>query len=207
MTDLPFSYNWLIKKNLHKYPIKTILDLGCGEGRFGKKFNQDNRFEITGIEIFKPYIKKSISTGKYIKVLWGDITKKINLPEKSFDLVICLETIEHLKKTDGLEILKKINTLSKKMIIISCPVGIAAQENYDQNIYQEHLSSWFPNDFLKQGYKVYGVGLKAVYGKHTHVDHKIKIHTAPLYLLSFLANPIANNFPQIACQMIAVKLL
>lgn len=207
MNFLPFSYNWLIKKNLADTPLKTILDLGCGEGSFGVRFNQNNKYKLTGSDIFTPYLKKSLLTKKYFKIIKTDLTKKLSFPDKSFDAVICLETIEHLKKADGLRLLQEIERIAKKKIIISCPVGLATQENFDQNIYQEHLSSWYPVEFIKMGFKVFGIGLKIVYGKHTHVNHKIKLYTAPFYFLSFLSNPIANIFPQIGCQMIAIKKL
>lgn len=205
MNFLPFSYNWLIRKNLENSPIKTVLDLGCGEGSFGVRFNQNNQYRITGTDIFSPYLKKSLLTGKYQKVIKSDLTKKISFGDKSFDVVVCLETIEHLKKAEGIKLLNEMERIAKKKIIISCPVGIAAQENFDQNKYQEHLSSWYPSEFLKVGFKVFGIGLKIVYGKHTHVNHQIKIYTAPFYFLSFLSNPLANIFPQIGAQMIAVK--
>ena len=205
MNFSPFSYNWLVKKNIRKTTIKTILDLGCGEGSFGLRFNKNNEYKITGIDIYSPYLKKCLSRGKYKRVIKANLAKKIHLPDKSYDLVVCLETIEHLKKDQGLKLLEEAERIAKKMIIFSCPVGVAAQENFDKNKFQEHLSSWYPEEFSKRDYQVYGIGLKMVYGKHTHVNHRIKIYTAPFYLLSFLANPIANLFPVIGAQMIAVK--
>ncbi len=204
MTSFPFSYNWLISKSLQAN-IKTVLDLGCGEGTFGLRFNQNKKYQITGTDIFTPYLKKALSTGRYRSVKKVDLTKKLPFYAKQFDLVVCLETIEHLKKIAGEKLLSEMERVGKKMIIISSPIGIASQEDYDKNIHQKHQSSWYPKDLSVLGYKVYGIGLKIVYGKHTHVNHQMKIHTIPFYLLSFLANPIVNLFPSIGAQMLAVK--
>lgn len=205
MNFLPFTYNWLIRKNLNSSHIKSVLDLGCGDGSFGVRFNHQNQYGISGLDIYKPYIKKCLNTGKYIKVQRGDITNKLRFTNKSFDLVVCLETIEHLKKPDGIKLISEIERIAKKMIIISCPQGVAAQGHFDNNKYQKHQSTWFPDDFIKLGYRVFGIGLKIIYGTHTHVNHRIKFYTAPLYFLSFIANPIANMLPKISCQMIAIK--
>ncbi len=207
MNFLPFSYNWVVQRNLNKANVKTVLDLGCGTGTTGIRFNQNNQYLLTGVDIFAPYLEECLRTGKYAKVKSGDFKKKLKFKSKGFDAVVCLETIEHLSKKDGLKLIGEAERTAKKVVIFTCPMGKAIQESYDENKYQKHLSSWFPGEFTKRGYKVNGIGLKSVYGKHTHVNHTIKPYTAPLYFLSFLANPITNIFPNISCQMVAIKLL
>lgn len=207
MTFLPFSYNWIVRKNLEKLNPKKIVDLGCGDGTFGLRFNKRRQYNVTGVDIFEPYLKKCLDTGNYNEAMKADLRKKLKFPDKKFDGVVCLETIEHLKKSDGANLLNEMERLAKKIIILSCPMGIAAQEAYDKNIYQQHKSSWYPKDFKKKGYKVYGIGLKFVFGNKTHIKYKLTPLILPLAFLSFLFNPLTNYFPNIACQVVAVKLL
>src|SRR5438552_3778458 len=100
--NLPFTYIWLLKKNINKKKIKTILELGCGTGYFADLINGENDFDITGLDIFEPYLKICKTKGKYKKLLKADLTKKLNFPYKSFDAVVCLQTIEHMPKKIGL---------------------------------------------------------------------------------------------------------
>lgn len=204
--NFPFSYYWLIKKNIDKVHIKTILDLGCGKGEFGDLINNHHKYEITGVDIFNPYLNICRKKRKYIKLIKGDLTKKINFEPHSFDAVVCLQTIEHMKKIYGLSLLEQIERIAKKLFIISTPVGECLQEVYDKNKHQRHLSSWDPTEFYNRGYKVFGTGLKLVYGPESHVKQGISLKKLPLYLLSFLMNPIANIFPKIASQMVAIKI-
>lgn len=206
ITYLPFTYPWLIKRNIRKLKIKTILDLGCGQGYFGDLVNKDLNYEITGIEIFDPYINECKAEGKYLKVIKGDITKKLSFSEGSFDAVICLQTIEHIEKEAAFSLLNEMERIAKRLVLISTPHGDCLQEEYDSNKYQRHLSSWTPLDFKKRGYKIFGTGLKLVYGTHSHIRDEIDISKFPLYLISFIMNPLAYFFPNIAAQLVALKL-
>lgn len=200
---IPFTYFWQIQRHLDTQ-VKTILDLGCGRGEFGDIFNKEGKYQITGVDIFGPYLKECRKKGRYSKLIRKDL-KKINFPDKSFDLVVCLQTLEHLNKKDGQELMKKLEKLARKKVITSVPVGNCEQEQYDENKYQEHRSSWFPEDFSKRNYAIYGTGLKVVYGSKSHMGENITFGRVIPYLVSFLLNPLASVSPGIAAQIIAVK--
>lgn len=205
MNFLPFGYLWLIKKNLEKENIKTILDLGCGKGDFGVFFNENNKYEITGLEIYDPYLKITRQTKKYKNLISADLTKKLKFKDKSFDAVVCLQVIEHLKKSEGQELLSEAQRVAKKMVLFTTPVGECEQEAYDKNDYQKHHSAWLPEEFKKMGYKVFGVSLKLAFGSHSHAHTKLTGLIIPRAIISFLLNPLTNLLPEIAAQMIAVK--
>lgn len=205
MSTLPFTYPWLIKRNIKKFKIKTILELGCGKGAFGELINDKGEYRITGVDIFEPYLKVCRDGGKYEKVMKIDLTKKLPFKDKSFDMVVCLQTIEHLDEKAGLSLIKKMEIIAKKMVLITTPNGDCLQDEYDENKYQRHLSAWIPLDFEKRGYQVFGSGLKLVYGSHSHAGDEIKLGQLPLYIISFLMNPIANINPNIAAQLVAIK--
>lgn len=205
MYILPFTYSWIIKKNIAKHKIKTILELGCGQGFFADLINDENQFKITGVDIFEPYIRICKKKGKYERVIKGNLTNKLPFKNKSFDSIVCLQTIEHLNKKDGLFLLSEIDRVAKKVILLSIPNGECVQEVYDDNNYQRHLSQWEPDELIKNGYTIYGTGLKWVYKKHSHMGDRIKLQKLLLYFLSFLMNPISYINPNISAQLVAVK--
>lgn len=205
MNFLPFSYNWLIKKKLTRKKIKTILDLGCGRGEFGDAFNRSGKYKVTGVDVFEPYLKICSRSGKYSSLIKADLSKKLKFKNKSFDAVVCLETIEHLKKPISESLIKEIERIAKKLVVISCPAGEALQDSYDNNPHQKHLSSWSSAEFSKRGYSVSGVGLKLAYGNSTHVNEKISFFRKILMLVSFFFNPVSNFLPFISCQLVATK--
>lgn len=82
---------------------QTILDIGCQDCLLKKYLNLD----YTGIDLIKT--KKC--------VIKGDIERiKIN---KKYDIVLCLETLEHLK--DPVAVMNKIKSIANKYIVISVP--------------------------------------------------------------------------------------
>ncbi|MBI2600221.1 class I SAM-dependent methyltransferase [Candidatus Daviesbacteria bacterium] len=203
--NLPFTYPWLIKRNIKKFKINTILDLGCGKGAFGDLVNNEGKYQITGADIFQPYLKICKSGGKYKKVMKVDLIKKLPFDDKSFDMVVSLQTVEHLDKKDGFLLIKEMERIAKTLILLTTPNGDCLQEEYDANKYQRHLSAWLPKDFKGKGFRVFGTGLKLVYGSHSHAGNEIKLIQLPLYFISFLMNPVANINPNIAAQVIAIK--
>lgn len=205
MRMLPFTYSWLIKKNIEKHKIRTILELGCGTGAFGDLVNERNTYKITGMDIFEPYLKVCKHKGKYEKILKRDLTKRLPFKNKKFEVVVCLQTIEHLSKESGSLLLKEMDRVASKAVLISVPNGECLQEEYDENKYQRHLSIWKPAEFKIRGYQLRGTGLKLVYGSHSHAVDKISIFKLPLYFISFIANPLVFLYPALAAQLVAIK--
>lgn len=95
---------WTAEK-INKLDGKTILDIGCQDCLIKKYINK--RFLYFGIDLIpkKDYIIK------------GDI-EKLNI-KKKYDIVVCTETLEHLK--DPVATMNKIKNITKKYIIVSVP--------------------------------------------------------------------------------------
>lgn len=204
---LPFTYSWLIKKNIDKTQAKKILELGCGKGVFADLVNAQNKYQITGVDIFEPYLKECRLKGKYAEIVKKNLNEKLPFRNKSFDVVVCLQTIEHLKKKRGLSLLEEMEKVAGNLVIVSTPNKGCIQEEYDSNKHQRHLSVWTMNDFTERGYIVYGTGSKLIYGTDSHATNKIELSKIHRYLFSFLMNPIANVYPRTACQLVAIKKL
>ncbi len=68
---------------------KKILDLGCGDG-FHTSIVLSVRNKVTAVDFNRP---KYASGYKFVK---ADVEEKLPFPEKSFDIVTCMDIIEHL---------------------------------------------------------------------------------------------------------------
>lgn len=184
-----------------------MLDLGCGKGTAGDYFNKDKKHELTGVDIFEQYIKECKSKACYSKVINKDI-RKIDFPKKSFDVVLLLQVVEHLKKAEALKLIKKAEKIARKVVVVSTPNGGCEQDVYDSNLYQKHLSIWSLKDFYKLGYRVCGQGLRFVYSGESHVQgERMKIWQYILLPISLLLFPLTLFVPNFSAQLIAFKYL
>jgi malonyl-CoA O-methyltransferase len=78
---------------------KTVLDAGCGSGKFCEIAEQREAKKIVGIDLSPEMIAISKKNCNYAVFSIGDITK-IDLPENEFDLVICALVLGHQEKLD-----------------------------------------------------------------------------------------------------------
>ncbi len=93
--------------------VRTILDVGCGNGAFLNSL--PNRYEPIGLD-------SSQEALKYVKTkaIHGDIAA-LPFESASFDLITCLEVLEHLPCDVFEKALSELQRVSKKYIIISVP--------------------------------------------------------------------------------------
>ncbi|HEY44239.1 MAG TPA: class I SAM-dependent methyltransferase [Anaerolineae bacterium] len=78
-----------VRKYLDAYDKETrILDIGCGEGALVKEY-RDRGFDIVGLDI--NYESEYVIRGSVLNLEFSD---------KSFDLILLLDVIEHLVFTD-----------------------------------------------------------------------------------------------------------
>ncbi len=149
----------IIRRQIKKYNINTILDIGCGNGEFldiYKKFEKETYFTEFGEDL----IYKLKQKHKFIEGGMNPIT------EKKFDLVILSEVIEHTN--DPTSLIKSISNLQNQggLIYITTPnynslEHIILKRDYGIFTYPEHLCYFTiaSLDILlrKNGYKkIYG---------------------------------------------------
>ena len=76
--------------------LKTILDVGCGAGDFGKMLKSEMQREVWGIEISSQAAKEAET--KIDKIIIGDIEEdQLDLPTDYFDCIFFNDVLEHLK--------------------------------------------------------------------------------------------------------------
>jgi SAM-dependent methyltransferase len=139
---------------------KRFLDVACGFGKWGA-FLKKNSYAscLIGVDIWKPYLKHLKKRSIFDELVLASAT---HLPfvEKSFDVVIACEVIEHLPKHLGTILRLQCESLAREKIILSTPNFHYHQGIEHNNPFEKHISFWKDNDFKKAGYKVKGSGIK-----------------------------------------------
>tara|TARA_X000000368_G_scaffold414855_1_gene405482 strand:- start:1138 stop:1812 length:675 start_codon:yes stop_codon:yes gene_type:complete len=101
----------VIKKIIEKNQIKNMLDYGCGKGFF-----YDNSFYLKDekIEPLKKFWNIDID-------LYDPCYKKYShlSTDKIYDLIICIDVLEHVPRQDINWLLNKIFAISKKYVFIN----------------------------------------------------------------------------------------
>lgn len=74
---------------------KTMLDIGCGEGTFGKTVMDSRQAEVWGIDFDQQSI--DVAEGVLSKVFCGDIFQLLDdVPDNYFDAIYFNDVLEHL---------------------------------------------------------------------------------------------------------------
>lgn len=135
----------------------VVLDLGCGEGFLISILT--NPKKVVGIDISKKALKRAkevLKNRKNVELKWGD-AQNLKLPSRSFDKIICSETLEHLPnprramseirrllKKDGLAIIsvpdeKRLQFIMKLAKLLSLTKMLHShrkEEKYDWHLHQ-----------------------------------------------------------------------
>lgn len=103
-------------KSFSGLPKGKILDLGCGDGNYSRRL-KDLGFEVVSGDI-------DIARFKYkneIEFKHCDITKEMPFADNTFDYVLLMEVVEHLR--NPYTVISEINRIIKKggSLIISTP--------------------------------------------------------------------------------------
>jgi len=106
----------LVKENLAEGA--RCLDAGCGDGEFLKILNSFG-FEVMGIDGDPEYVNRGRRLN--LPVIQANLEEGIPFPEESFDLVVCLEVLEHIVRSEFL--VSEIYRVLRKggMCLVSTP--------------------------------------------------------------------------------------
>jgi 2-polyprenyl-3-methyl-5-hydroxy-6-metoxy-1,4-benzoquinol methylase len=103
---------------VHK-PGGTILDIGPGWGKYATLIREyvDPTAQISGLELWDPYIHDHRLTSLYDPVVHGDAREMTSQYYSQFDVVLIADVIEHMTGVEGSALINKI----AGWIIISTP--------------------------------------------------------------------------------------
>lgn len=137
----------------------SVIDVGCGKGTTGVILKAYRDVKTTvGLEIFKPYLEHCEKTNAYDVLVNHDLNaERIPFDDKAFDLVLCLDVIEHLEKAPALKLLKELKRIGRKVVLVT-PSYYQHQDELDGSEYQVHRCFISKKEFEGEGYKVRGMG-------------------------------------------------
>ncbi|MAJ64409.1 MAG: methyltransferase type 11 [Alphaproteobacteria bacterium] len=107
-----FKKYWKLDRN------SSVLDIGCGKGFMLYDLKKEiPGIKFNGVDISRYAIKNSKKeVKKFLKVADA---KKLPFPDKSFDIVIAINTIHNLNKKDCAKSIKEINRVCKRKSFIT----------------------------------------------------------------------------------------
>src|SRR3972149_832626 len=134
---------------------ETVLDLGCGVMGASDDLKCKS---ILGCDIFPAYLDK-------IKTLWPTIRLGMDeldrFMDKSYDVIICLDVVEHLDKDLALKVLDECKRICRNKAIIFTPSEFNENKQPDEgawglgeNPHQLHKCVLSKNDFRSRGYLI-----------------------------------------------------
>lgn len=144
------SFKRDLKEIIESVEPKSVLDAGCGEGIISQYILSQFNFNMCGIDLSGDMLHKS---SKILPVVCAS-AHKLPFKDKTFDLVICLEVLEHIDMPEkGLLELARVGEYA----IISVPndilmrIGNISRGKYLRNLgnFPDHINHWTYFSFKK----------------------------------------------------------
>ena len=145
----------------------TVLDVGCGYGRWGTLIHT-NFWEaglpappvVDGVDAYPPNVEFCARHGYYRNV-WHQ--KMPSTLKGKWDTVLACEFLEHLPQDDVEEVVDMLESVARQRVIFSTPNYPAYRGGGDTivgfNEFEAHRSYVRRDFFRRRGYRVVGVGV------------------------------------------------
>jgi 2-polyprenyl-3-methyl-5-hydroxy-6-metoxy-1,4-benzoquinol methylase len=131
---------FITKMMLRLFHPRSVLDVGCAYGYITNRIKQGHSY---GIDISNYAIKEARMTNKLLLASGTHIPFKNN----SFDLVICVEVLEHLTEEEIMLTLSEIGRVGKGTVYMSTPS--AEKQNYLEDDDDTHITFWKRNKYIE----------------------------------------------------------
>lgn len=200
---LPLSFDSIVLRET-SHVAGSVLDLGCGRGALTARISVGHSLTV-GFDIFLPYLRDYKLGRPENECVRGE-ARHHPFKKRSFDIVVALDIIEHIPRSDDHDLLTVLEDLARNKVVITTPNGFLPNAPIDENPTILHVSSYTVRDLEKRGYRVRGHGIKAIAFDARSLVHKIP---RPLRLfvfaLEFLLSPLSFVFPELGSRLIATK--
>ena len=126
----------VLYEHLHRYFFaadlaegKRVLDLGCGEG-YGSAILAERAKDVLGVELDPQAVQHAATNYPFdnLEFRQASVLELDDLPDGSFDLVVCYEVLEHITEHD------ELFSLVRRVL---CPDGVFVISTPDREIYSE----------------------------------------------------------------------
>jgi hypothetical protein len=147
---MPYSkpvFDSLAAQIIRALAPRTCLDLGAGAGKYGKLVRRECPVcRLTAVESNRDYIARFGLEEIYDAVECADVMALFDTAlEAEYDLVVAGDLMEHLRKSDGIDLLNFI-VYRTAFILLVYPTRFV-QGVVDGNRREAHISAWSAADF------------------------------------------------------------
>jgi 2-polyprenyl-3-methyl-5-hydroxy-6-metoxy-1,4-benzoquinol methylase len=155
-----FSHNKrfkILRQKLNRLKNKKInfLDFGAGDGQFIKELILSNYlFNFTAYEPVQKQVNEMKENFHSDNINNCIIYNNIQFIKKKFDIICCLETLEHFSKKDQMILLNQIKNLIKPngTVFISVPLEVYLS-GFTKNIFRILMGQKHPNTNIENLFK------------------------------------------------------
>jgi SAM-dependent methyltransferase len=153
---MPFSlpvFDAAVKALIARMAPASVLDIGPGAGKYGRMVNALRKEgvkveRLAALEIDPGYIARFELASIYDEVRCGDAARLADArSDETFDLVILGDVLEHLKKSDGIDLVDFLYYRVKYLLLV-IPIDYI-QGAWEGHAHEAHISTWYPSDFAR----------------------------------------------------------
>lgn len=151
----PSAYHALLR--LLASGCDSVIDVGTGDMRSLRFSPCRNR---VGVEAHRPYLEHRAVDGPVPVHADAMRLSELFVPGAA-DLVTMLDVLEHLDIEQAAEVLRQIETIAARRVVLATPRGFFEQDAHDVfalglggEELQAHRSGWEVADFIDRGYRV-----------------------------------------------------
>jgi SAM-dependent methyltransferase len=129
--EYSIPYVRVISDFIEQNGVRTVVDLGCGDFRVGKRIIQLNKIKYIGVDVVEDLIRYNSETSKEgdIQFLYADIVRD-TLPEG--DLCLLRQVLQHLSNRDIKTILRKCKKYKHLIVTEHQPIHLTDAPNIDK---------------------------------------------------------------------------
>jgi 2-polyprenyl-3-methyl-5-hydroxy-6-metoxy-1,4-benzoquinol methylase len=167
---------------------ETVLDVGCGYGRWGHLV-QSNFWEaglskppvVDGFDAFQANVDYCSKQNSYRRVWQQSLPSQLT---DRWDTVLACEVIEHIEQKNVEQVLSVLENAAKRRIIFSTPNWPAfrpgAETIVGYNEHEAHLSYLSRSFFRNRGYTLLGAGFGNPHNLPSRIIRKCFLGWAPM---------------------------
>jgi hypothetical protein len=180
---------------------RSALDLGCGGGSPSRHLGIPY---LSGLDGHAPSLREARANSTHQEYHLGDVRSIGGLfSQGQFEACIALDLIEHLTKDEGRQLLRDMETIASKRVIVFTPNGFLPQHGSEDDL-QEHLSGWNPEEMQAIGYRVIGMhGPKFLRGEYHRSRFLPRAIAGPLSIIGHFL--YTRSHPEKASALLCVK--
>ncbi|WP_178090649.1 bifunctional 2-polyprenyl-6-hydroxyphenol methylase/3-demethylubiquinol 3-O-methyltransferase UbiG [Pseudomonas sp. SJZ079] len=181
-----------------------VLDVGCGTtsmlSELAGEVSLRGKCHLVGLDVYGPTIEWNRVNGFHDEYVLSDIRE--HDPVHKYDVVVATDLIEHFGKDEAYALLKKLESMAGRSIILITPNGYRENTPQDGNFYMEHKCGFNAGELRSLNYAVYGAGgFRFMRGMYSLPWGNKKIMNVILYFVSRLL----RYFPRASYHLVAAK--